>query len=230
MNDPTPGVYTLAMPGTLPYAPRMFVYVQHPRRLPPMLLTLTMTCALALGAVACETSTPGTEDATTTTDVQPQDSGPITVNLIDNTLWTLVPPDEDPWFAGRDQTAKSCEEPDVSVEELPDGKWFDVITKNCNYMTATQPLAADIPAGATLHVRIWHFAITLTDGTYTIAFQVGTGGPALWTTTKVVPAESGLIHDTWVTTESYKKGDLLYYHLGNHGDNSWGLIELSATY
>lgn len=187
--------------------------------------TLVWLIVLAfIGSLGCE-PTATDNDALSGQDVPPQ-----TRSLVDNTLWTLVPMASDPWATSRDDDTKPCEELDVGVETLPDGIWFDIITKNCNYATVSQPLLIDVPAGSELTVRIWHFAITTTSGTYTLAFQVGEQNNLLWSSTKDVPTDSGLIYATFRTEKALNAGATLYYHISNHGDNSWSLVELSATY
>ena len=187
--------------------------------------TLAWLIVLALiGSMGCEATGPE-NDTSNAQDVPPQ-----TRSLVDNALWTLVPLESDPWANSSDEDTDPCEELDVGVETLPDGIWFDIITKNCNYATVSQPLLIDVPAGAEMTVRIWHFAITTTSGTYTLAFQVGEQDNLLWSSTKDVPTDSGLIYATFRTEKALSAGDTLYYHISNHGDNSWSLVELSATY
>jgi len=196
----------------VPYAPAMI-------RLLPALL-------MAWFLISCTTSLQQEDTTPTDADALAETSSEA-VSLIDNWLWTQVSGDDDPFDYTRTAETTVCPEAELNVEQLPDGDWFDVITKNCAYVTVTQPLLADIPAGGTLKIRIWHFAITMGDGPFTLAIQIGKESKPLWTTTKPFPSDSGLIFDEFTTVSEYSKGDSIYYHISNHGDNSWGLIEFS---
>ncbi len=97
-------------------------------------------------------------------------------------------------------------------------------------MTVSQPLARDVPAGALMSLRIWHFKISSWEGVFHLAYQIGADTPPEWELEKEVPAESSLITDEWVASRAYKTGEEVYFHLSNHGDNTWSLVELVATF
>jgi hypothetical protein len=176
--------------------------------------------------VSCTAPLPQ-EDTTSADGDSSEETRSEPVSLIDNWLWIQVSGDNDPFDHTRRAETTVCPEAELNVEQLPDGDWFDVITKNCAYVTVTQPLLADIPTGGTLKIRIWHFAITMGNGPFTLAIQIGKESEPLWTITKPFPSDSGLIFDEFTTQNDYTKGTPIYYHISNHGNNSWGLIEFS---
>ena len=181
---------------------------------------------LACLATACTQPLTPSDSETTEADVF-QDTTNEPVSLIDNWLWIQVSGDADPFNDTLTPDTIVCPQAELNVEQLPDGDWFDVVTKNCAYVTVTQPLLANIAATGELKIRIWHFAITFGDGPFTLAVQIGKESEPLWTVTKPFPSESGLIFAEFKTDRAYNKGDPIYYHISNHGDNSWGLIEFS---
>ena len=79
-------------------------------------------------------------------------------------------------------------------------------------------------------LRIWHFKMSSWEGTFHLAYQIGFDQAPEWEVDKEVPSESGLIYEQWEASRDFKQGDDIYFHLSNHGENTWSLIELSATY
>lgn len=41
-----------------------------------------------------------------------------------------------------------------------------------------------------------------------------------------IPSESGMIAPTVVAPKAYPRGTPVYFHLHNHGQNTWNLLEL----
>ncbi|HIN85627.1 MAG TPA: hypothetical protein EYN06_04020 [Myxococcales bacterium] len=152
--------------------------------------------------------------------------------LMDNNLWQAVDPSEDPFWP-QDSTEVVVCPPDAYLsEDTGDGIWFSVTTRDCNYLTVTQPILADLPAGATVQVRVWHFTITSGPGSYHHLIAGGDPVKTVWDVTLEVPTDSGglLPYEPFESTVSIEKGEPLFWHLSNHGSNSWHLIELKATY
>ena len=157
--------------------------------------------------------------------------GATTHALIDNYLWQITTPEEDPFYAEAGDKPEQCEVEDLTVEDFPDGPWFDVNTRGCAYLTVHQASLGPIPAGSTIALRIWHFAITVAQGPFYLAVSVGEPPEIVWETTVDAPTLSGaLLHDKWAAEKDYPTGTPIYWHLSNHGDNTWSFIEFSATY
>ena len=153
-----------------------------------------------------------------------------TVALIDNRNWVLSLESEDPWASTRSRDADQCPESRLEVETIGDELWFDVITRDCAYVTVEQPLLEDVPQGASLALRIWHFRIDVGEGDFVLAFQLGQDDAPLWQTQRPVPSESGLIYEVWQAPRAMAKGERLLFHLSNHGSNSWSVIDFVATW
>ncbi len=158
------------------------------------------------------------------------DRPPREHSLVDHRLWERVEGADDPWHADRPEDIETCGDTALIVEEWGDDVWLDLSTQRCAYVTVRQPLQADVPEGAEVSLRIWHFKLTEWEGIFHLAYQLGRSGPPEWSLEQEVPADSSLITDTWRASRDYAAGDDLYFHLANHGDNSWSLLELVATY
>lgn len=183
------------------------------------MIRLILCCALL---TAC--STDGTEPL--------PDVAPVTHPLVDNFGWTEVAPGpDDPWYADNQEVANRCDVDKVKVEELPEGPWYELVTTKCAYHTARIPLPMDVPAGAEILLRIWHFKMLVAEGPFTVVVAVGEPPEVIHKEVINAPnTESGLIHPTFKAVRAWKKGEPIWWHLRNHGDNTWGFIELSATF
>lgn len=152
--------------------------------------------------------------------------------LMNNSLWQPVDPADDPFWPVDDTLVVRCPPESYSAEDNGDGLWFSVSTQECNYLTMTQPLLVDLPEGATVQVQVWHFPIISSSGTYHHLVAGGDPVKTIWEVTLELPALSAgfLPYEPITSTVSISQGEPLYWHLSNHGNNSWHLIELKATY
>ncbi len=166
----------------------------------------------------------------TTSDVSdPGDevSSTISTPLVDNYLWTEVPYPEDPFWPEAEAPDNACPEENYAVEDHPDGAWFEVYTDTCAYLTVKQPLLQDVAVGATVVVRIWHFSISEGDTAFHLAVGLGETAHIIWEIDVPVPSGSGLLYDELIMETAFSAGEPVYFHLSNHGSNSWGFIEFS---
>ncbi len=58
------------------------------------------------------------------------------------------------------------------------------------------------------------------------------GDPAVivWSTQIAWPAEGRFVDETWTAAQDYVAGAPILFHISNHGENTWSLTELTATY
>ena len=178
--------------------------------------------SLAVVAVGCGSDGDGAPD-----------SAPVKRALVDNTRWTLLAPAADPFFDSNHPKAKECGDVDLDLEVVGPDTWFEVDTSGCAYATVSQPIEHAIPQGAELFVRIWHFKLTAAEADYRVALAVGEGADRTIIYEKKVVApntKSALLFATVKAPRSFAKGSPVYWHISNHGDNSWRFIEFSATY
>lgn len=195
-----------------------------------MMVTMLAVASAGCGGDEAPPPTPSVDAATAEDSAPAADVGPTTRSLVDNHAWTLVPLDADPFVHKDTQGATHCGAGEVGVEELPDGPWFEVETSVCAYMTAQTPLLADMPVGGTIALRIWHFAATGAVGPFWIAVAVGEPPQTVFEATLEAPnTKGGLLHDTWTVEVAWPAGAPVYWHVSNHGSNTWGFIELSVT-
>jgi hypothetical protein len=114
-------------------------------------------------------------------------------------------------------------------------EWFgsdpslQIDTRFCNWATVEQPALADVEAGEGRGIRVWYFAQTPPEPTLAVA-AVAFGGEVVWQDEIELPVSRGsLLYDLSTWPASIGKGATISFHLHNHGDNSWNLLELSVV-
>ncbi|MEL6180357.1 MAG: hypothetical protein AAFS10_15470, partial [Myxococcota bacterium] len=93
------------------------------------------------------------------------------------------------------------------------------------YVTIRQPILRTLHAGDRLEGRIWHFDLTAPGpGDAYVAYSLD--GEIVWESDVRIPSSSGLILPAWEMTRTIPEGTSIYFHLNNHGSNSWSVIDL----
>jgi hypothetical protein len=164
-----------------------------------------------------------------TEDAQADTGDAVKRSIIDNRAWAVVDKTLDPFYEAAGGKADMCPPEALKIEEEADGPWFDVQTKTCGYVTVTEPSQTAINEGSELFVRVWHFKATEGDGPFHLALALGDDADVVWEETIGIPADSNLLFTGFVAEKSYPAGTPVYFHVSNHGDNSWNLIEFSTT-
>jgi len=146
---------------------------------------------------------------------------PAWVQLLDASAWVEADAEQDP-FDDRPADVE-CSTLGWGVE----GTYFEVQTDDCEYGTFYQPLTVDVPAGTELEMVYWHLDLW--------ASEDAQGHIGLRT-------EETLIHEAYieipngaevyavslVAAADLSAGEPIYFHVHNHGYNSWSLGGLEA--
>lgn len=145
--------------------------------------------------------------------------------LVEPEAWEIVAADEDP-FPDRLPDA-SCPEGTHMPELLGGEPGFSVDTGGCSYLTARQLALRDVVKGETLVARVWHFALSADESAEAhVALRIA--DTTVLDQTVPIPSEGGLIAVELAAASAFAAGTPIFFHLHNHGDNSWSLVELSA--
>jgi hypothetical protein len=155
-------------------------------------------------------------------DAEPTEPrGPLVVH----DSWEIVSAEEDP-FSDRLSDAV-CPDDSHMPELLGAEPVFSVDTGGCTYITARQPALRGVAKGETLVARVWHFALDAGESAEAhVALRIG--DTTVLDQTVPIPSEGGLIAASEVAMNAFEAGTPVFFHLHNHGDNSWSLVELSA--
>lgn len=145
--------------------------------------------------------------------------------LIEHDLWRLAEPGEDPWRAHRPDDV-SCDPTGRQPEDFAGTYSFGIDTALCPYTTILQETATDLCPGEEVLVWLWRFALTGPEGANAhIAAQIG--DEPLFEDIIPIPATSGLKVETYAAKRFHPAGTPITFHIRNHGNNTYQLLELS---
>jgi hypothetical protein len=148
------------------------------------------------------------------------------VSLVDPERWTRTTEAGDP-FDDR-LPAVICDETATHAEDLGGALVYSVDTSFCNYVTARQATLADVRAGDYVRVRAFHFRLFAREPAEA-HIAVRLGETLLWEERVPIPDdESGPLGATVRAAADVPRGTDVFFHLHNHGDNSWALVELTT--
>ncbi len=172
------------------------------------------------GAIGCQNG------ASSDVDAGPEASTPrARVDLVDAEEWQLVEEADDP-FEDRPDGFR-CLEASYRAQDLGGERVFDVETDTCEYITVTQPSLADVLAGDFLKARVFHFDLRAPSPAEAhVAIGIGSDVPV--DVRVPIPSEGALIGPVWQAPRDIAAGTPVYFHLHNHGTNSWAMVELSS--
>ncbi|MBK6688863.1 MAG: hypothetical protein IPG45_30620 [Deltaproteobacteria bacterium] len=104
---------------------------------------------------------------------------------------------------------------------------FDVDTDGCAHLAVSQPSLVPVYEGETMFLRVWHFELAGTAGD-TVSFGVRIGDEEVLQRELTIPGPAGLDAPRWQASKDIPAGTPVYFHVRNHGSNSYALIELSV--
>lgn len=140
-------------------------------------------------------------------------------------LWEVLAEEEDP-FGDRPANAR-CLDTGVRAESLGMERVLGIDTADCGYVTARQKTLHDIAKGDIVVVRLWHFELTAAEPAEAHAV-VQVDGITFMEERVAIPQEGGLIRAEAQAEREIPAGSVAYFHLHNHGENSWALLEVSS--
>lgn len=147
--------------------------------------------------------------------------GPSTVEtapaaLLDNSAWREVDAAEDP-FDDRPASVL-CGAGGFGAE----ADTFEVETERCHYLTAVQPTLAAVEVGDVVSIPVWHldlWAEAPAEGH--VALMIG--DDVVVDLAVPIPAEAAAYTIEHTVTKAAPAGTPVYFHVHNHGYNSWRL-------
>lgn len=152
---------------------------------------------------------------------------PPRLSLIDHDKWRSVPPEEDVFAPAEGDEIYPCDERDIVVEDLGEIRTWSVTTGACNWATVSQPLPRALEAGEELLLEVfWFSQRDFPGGTARIGLALD--DEIVFTKELQVPAEAELLETFVGVPRDMPRGTPVRFHIGNHGTNSWNLIDISV--
>ena len=167
--------------------------------------------------------------ARTNLDVWPDIDSTVSdtvVALVDNDEWTKTLSENDPWWT-QGSAENLCEPTDYGPEITPIGKLFDIDTSFCAYLTVEQTLLTEVPVGELFRLKLVQYALTESEGPYLLRLAIGEPAVTVWEMTIEVPNDFQVVDVTWPAARTYLMDEPVYFHLSNHGENTWSFVSLT---
>lgn len=159
-------------------------------------------------------------------DAQPDREPPALaapVQLTQAESWLLAAPQSDP-FAELEPGRVRCAEAALLVE----GMWIEVSTVTCNYATLVFTFPQASRAGNLIRGEVaWSTLAAIDPAVATLAFALGER--ELWSHEVAIPGTANLVTVELELPVTVRAGDALYFHVHNHGYNSWQLSPLTLA-
>ncbi len=143
------------------------------------------------------------------------------VSLVTPEAWTRSEGD-DP-FIGEQPAVVQC---DAGWGE-EDGV-FEVNTEVCDYGVFVQGALASIEEGDVLELVLVHDAL-FADGPAEAHMAIAVGAEIVWSETRALPYAADVLRPSWVASAAQPVGAPVYFHVHNHGANSYRLVDLTRA-
>jgi hypothetical protein len=159
---------------------------------------------------------------------EPQPLCETKVPLVDHDAWAILTAADDPMPpAGEDETRR-CGTGEMMAELLGYERSYTIMTRLCSFGAAAQPLRASVEAGELLAFRMFYFSATrfeVAEARSVVAFA----GAPVWSETIPLPVTEGGVRIATVPAPAgLAAGTPVSWHVQNHGENSWNLLEVSV--
>lgn len=136
--------------------------------------------------------------------------------------WEIVPADEDPFAANYPSGSVSCGWGDLRLEN----GGIEIDTGACNLVALRQPLMESLPADAQLSLKMWwQTLVSIEPATGDLALALG--GTRIWQHQVSIPGPADAIEPLVRVKRSFEAGTPIYFHLSNHGSNTWNLNQIT---
>jgi hypothetical protein len=137
--------------------------------------------------------------------------------------WTLADPTSDP-FAPFEPGRVRCDPSALRAE----GNWIEVSTLSCNYATLVFSFPVASRAGNLVRGEVaWSTLAAIDPALATLAFALGE--QLLWSNEVAIPGQANLVSVEFALPATVQAGEPLYFHVRNHGYNSWQLSPLALA-
>lgn len=136
--------------------------------------------------------------------------------------WNEVAREADP-FVGDPEQAPACVGPGFFVEN----EWVEIDTGLCSWVTLEARARFDVARGQQLRLVVSHYdlsAIAPGEGVLRLQF----GACEAWQKSVAIPNPAAVYSEELESPCAVEAGGTLFFHLHNHGQNTWQLQELAV--
>ena len=131
-----------------------------------------------------------------------------------------------PFFSDNEPLNKSCLPESHGVEEVSIGVWsYFIETEQCHWLTLKQKIRFPLFVGDRIQLKVWHFDLNAPQRAVAHIGLSTDYENIIWVE-EAIPQESRMIKDEGLINHDVLPGQWIYFHLDNHGANSWHLLEI----
>jgi hypothetical protein len=146
---------------------------------------------------------------------------PVSLPLTAAESWAIAPLEGDPFSEYMDGRVRCS--PFALRREA---NWLEVSTVECNYASLLHQLSEDVPAGSIIRGQVaWATLASLAPAVGTLAFATSDG--VLWSRDVDIPGQADIVEVEFAFSHPAPAGTGLYFHVRNHGYNTWQLGPLT---
>lgn len=156
--------------------------------------------------------------------VEPLERTPVA--LVRHPSWELVPESDDIFLPLRPDDW-FCDPSAFRFEILSGQPSVEIKSELCNYLTIRQPIREPVRQGDELYISLWHFQLTIPSGAL-VYMAVSANGCVLWEEQRRIPTTAALLEARFPAPFPMADGTPVYFHVQNHGANTYHLLEISA--
>jgi hypothetical protein len=110
-----------------------------------------------------------------------------------------------------------------------EASWLEVATTDCNYATLVYRFPRAVIAGEAISGEVaWATLASLEPAVGTLAFATARDG-ILWSHEVDIPGQADITEIRFTLQSAAPAGSALYFHVRNHGYNTWQLSPLTLT-
>lgn len=150
-------------------------------------------------------------------------------DVVDMSSWQLLAPAEDPFAPPAD--VPLCSVDDIRMEPFDSSGLvvLDVDTRaGCGWATLAQDTRTELVTGDVVFSRLFYFSQTaFPNNVADVALRLG--DEDVWRIAVPIPTSSKLEFPSVTLERDVPAGSRVLFHIGNHGDNSWNLLEVSRV-
>jgi hypothetical protein len=147
--------------------------------------------------------------------------------LVHAARWEALSVDDDPIADPSLDAADQCPDEALTVEVTEDGLYLDIDTTTCSWLTVTQTAIAPLQVGDTMRVWAFRWPNLVAEGQGLLRLSAGDPPVTLWEHRPDLPQDrSELYYEDLPVTHGVPTGTPLYWHVANHGQNVWSLVNV----
>ncbi|MGB0590284.1 MAG: hypothetical protein ACPGU1_11440 [Myxococcota bacterium] len=172
-----------------------------------------------------QTETYTSTDASTLLDVEQRTPG--ATPLVHAARWEALSVDDDPIADPSLSASDQCPDEALTVEVTEDGLYLDLDTTTCSWLTVAQTTIAPIQVGGTMRVWAFRWPNLIAEGQGLLQLSAGDPPETLWEHRPELPNDrSELYYEEFPVTRGIPTGTPIYWHVANHGQNVWSLVNV----